>query len=159
QVHRGPTPALATSTRTPGRDPEEDRERLAALLREYFLGRKADFGWVPLDWRGYSPFTREVLAFTRGIPWGATRSYGEVAALLGRPRAARAVGRALAANRTPVVVPCHRVVRGNGAPGGFTGGIGWKERLLEGEGGPRRTAQRGFGAGGNRGDGDGTRNA
>lgn len=112
----------------------ECRERLAVLLQEYFLGRRADFAGVPLDWRGYTPFTRDVLAATRTIPWGATRSYGEVAALLGRPRAARAVGRALAANRTPVVVPCHRVVRGTGAPGGFTGGVGWKERLLRGEG-------------------------
>lgn len=132
--------ALARTGSTTGQEPlcygsgAQHRERLAVLLQEYFLGREADFAGVPVDWRGYTPFIQEVLAATRTIPWGATRSYGEVATLLGRPRAARAVGRALAANRTPVVVPCHRVVRGTGAPGGFAGGVGWKERLLKGEG-------------------------
>ena len=61
-------------------------------------------------------------------------SYGELARRLGRPRAARAVGQALAANPVPLMVPCHRVIRADGSPGGFGGGLDLKRRLLELEG-------------------------
>jgi O-6-methylguanine DNA methyltransferase len=67
------------------------------------------------------------------IPFGETRSYGEIADSLGRPGAARAVGRANASNVLPVVVPCHRVIAADGTLGGFNGGLHLKERLLEHE--------------------------
>jgi AraC family transcriptional regulator, regulatory protein of adaptative response / methylated-DNA-[protein]-cysteine methyltransferase len=67
------------------------------------------------------------------IPYGETRSYAEVAAALGQPKAARAVARACASNRVALVVPCHRVVRGDGAPGGYRWGASRKRGLLENE--------------------------
>lgn len=79
-------------------------------------------------------FQRRVWAVTRAIPRGQTRTYGAVARELGRPRSARAVGQALAANPCPVVVPCHRVVGTGGDLRGFGGGIEWKVRLLQLEG-------------------------
>ncbi len=82
-----------------------------------------------------TPFQEAVLAATRAIPRGETRTYGEVAALIGRPRAARAVGSALAANPLPLLIPCHRVV-GAGRRLGFysDGGPDMKRRLLACEG-------------------------
>jgi methylated-DNA-[protein]-cysteine S-methyltransferase len=67
------------------------------------------------------------------IPFGETRSYAEVAEMVGRPKAARAVGKASATNRLPLVVPCHRVIGANGSLTGFTGGLHLKTRLLEHE--------------------------
>ncbi len=80
------------------------------------------------------PFQRRVLVAEHGIPWGWVSTYGRIAVHIGAPRAARAVGTALARNPFPIVVPCHRAVRSNGALGGFRGGIGMKRLLLEGEG-------------------------
>jgi len=68
------------------------------------------------------------------IPFGQTRTYGEVAALIGRPEAARAVGRANATNRLPLVIPCHRVLDADGSLTGFGGGLHLKVRLLAHEG-------------------------
>ena len=98
-------------------------------LRLYFCGRKMTFP-TKLDLSRATPFQREVWATTRLIPYGETRSYAWVAGRIGRPRAARAVGQALGENPLPVVIPCHRVVAGNGSPGGFSGGIEMKKRLL-----------------------------
>lgn len=107
---------------------------LARLLGIYLGGRAVDFRAVPLDPSGYTPFQKAVLDATAAIPPGETLTYRDVAGRVGRPRAARAVGNALGLNRTPVVVPCHRVVRSDGRIGGFSGGAGWKERLLAIEG-------------------------
>ncbi|MEW5762616.1 MAG: methylated-DNA--[protein]-cysteine S-methyltransferase [Bacillota bacterium] len=107
---------------------------LEDALRCYFAGEPVAFSAFPLDWSGYSPFARTVLEATGRIPYGTTLSYGDVASLAGYPRAARAVGNVLGKNRTPVVIPCHRVVRAGGEPGGFTGGREWKEYLLRLEG-------------------------
>jgi AraC family transcriptional regulator of adaptative response/methylated-DNA-[protein]-cysteine methyltransferase len=87
----------------------------------------------PLDVAG-SAFQRRVWGALRAIPRGATRSYSEVAAAIGRPGAARAVARACASNRLPVVIPCHRVVEKGGALGGYAGGVWRKRALLRGEG-------------------------
>jgi len=105
-------------------------ELLRTRLEAYFSGLRVAFPDVPLDWSGYSPFVRAVLKTCRAVPFGRTSTYGELARAVGSPRAARAVGNALGANRTPVVVPCHRIVRSDGSFGGFTGGREWKERLL-----------------------------
>jgi len=102
---------------------------VAAELEEYFAGRRRRFD-VPLDLRLASGFRREVLAHLVRIRYGGTASYGEVAEVAGRPRAVRAVGTACARNPLPIVLPCHRVVRGDGSPGGYVGGAATKRALL-----------------------------
>lgn len=106
---------------------------LAADLRRYLAGGRVDFSGYAVDWSAYSPFERAVLEATRKIPYGETRTYGQIAVAIGKPDAARAVGQALGKNRTCIVVPCHRVVAANGL-GGFSGGLHWKKALLALEG-------------------------
>ena len=88
---------------------------------------------VPLDLHG-TPFQKEVWKEMLRIPAGSTRSYGEVARNIGRPKAFRAVAQACGANPIPVVVPCHRVIASGGKLGGYTGGIDRKIVLLANEG-------------------------
>lgn len=88
----------------------------------------------PLDDSAGTDFQRSVWAALRRIPQGRTLSYSEVAAQIGRPGAARAVGGACGANPLPVLVPCHRVLAANRRLGGFSGGLDWKRRLLACEG-------------------------
>jgi methylated-DNA-[protein]-cysteine S-methyltransferase len=85
---------------------------------------------VPMVLTG-TPFQRAVWAKLLAIPYGRTRTYGQIAAELGKPRAARAVGTACGSNPIPILVPCHRIVAGNGGLGGFGGGVGMKHDLLE----------------------------
>lgn len=106
---------------------------LAADLRRYFSGEPVDFARYDVDWEGYTAFERAVLEATREIPYGETRTYGDIAEAIGKPGSARAVGQALGKNRACIVVPCHRVVGSNGL-GGFSGGIRKKVALLELEG-------------------------
>lgn len=82
-----------------------------------------------------TPWQQVVWEAVRSIPFGETRTYGEIAAGLGRPRAARAMGRANATNPLPIVVPCHRVLGANGSLTGYAGGLHIKQRLLEHEAG------------------------
>jgi methylated-DNA-[protein]-cysteine S-methyltransferase len=98
-------------------------------LDDYFEGRRRGFE-LPIDWGLVSHFGRRVLGRTARIPYGSVATYGEVARAIGSPGAARATGNALGANPMPIVVPCHRVVRGGGKMGGYTGGIERKELLL-----------------------------
>lgn len=100
-------------------------------LQRYLEGERPSWDEYPLDMSGYPPFTRALLSAVRRIPYGETRSYREVAAAAGSPRAWRAAGQALKANRHPLLVPCHRVIRSDGRPGGFSGPPGWKEMLLK----------------------------
>jgi len=104
----------------------------ARQVDEYLRGRRRVFT-VPLDLRG-APFQLEVWRVVRAIPYGETRTYAWVARALGRPRAARAVARALAANPVPIIVPCHRVVRSDGSLGGYSLGENLKRLLLSIEG-------------------------
>ena len=99
-------------------------------LGAYFAGRQRSFT-APCDLGGLPPFTRAVLRITAGIPYGEVRSYRWVAERLGKPRAMRAVGNALARNPIPIIIPCHRVVRSDGALGGFALGLNWKRKLLD----------------------------
>jgi methylated-DNA-[protein]-cysteine S-methyltransferase len=111
--------------------PLRDERRTAgarAELREYYAGERREFG-LPLALVG-SEWQKAVWLELTRIPYGETRSYGEIADLLDRPGAARAVGRANASNRLPLVVPCHRVIAADGTLGGFNGGLHLKERLL-----------------------------
>jgi O-6-methylguanine DNA methyltransferase len=86
---------------------------------------------VPCDLSELAGFTRAVLRITARIPYGQVRSYRWIAERLGRPKASRAVGNALARNPVPIIIPCHRVTRSDGALGGYALGLGWKIRLLK----------------------------
>jgi methylated-DNA-[protein]-cysteine S-methyltransferase len=105
---------------------------LVAQLEEYFSGTRRAFT-APIAARG-TPFQEEVWAALRRIPWGETRTYGELAALIGKPGAARAVGRANATNPVCVLVPCHRVIGAGGQLTGFAFGPEIKRQLLALEG-------------------------
>ncbi len=106
---------------------------IARELQAYAAGRQREFH-IPLDWSRVKPFQRAVLQVTRHIPFGETRTYAWIARQIGQPRAARAVGRALATNPLPIVLPCHRVIGGDGALRGYGGGLPLKRKLLELEG-------------------------
>lgn len=106
--------------------------RLGAAAREideYFAGHRTDFD-LPLDFSLSSGFRQVVQEYLPHIGYGTTRSYQEVARLVGRPAAVRAVGSACATNPLPVIVPCHRVLRSDGTLGGYLGGLKAKSTLL-----------------------------
>jgi methylated-DNA-[protein]-cysteine S-methyltransferase len=105
-------------------------------LDEYFAGRRRDFD-LALDLRALPPFTLEVLRELARVPYGETTTYGALAAKVGRPRAARAVGTVMNRNRIPIVLPCHRVVGSTGDLTGYAGGLDRKVALLELEGAAR----------------------
>ncbi|MEI6185923.1 MAG: methylated-DNA--[protein]-cysteine S-methyltransferase [Dehalococcoidia bacterium] len=94
---------------------------LRRQITDYFNGTKASFDCT-LDLSGSTPFQRKVWKATMEIPYGEARSYKWVAEKIGMPSACRAVGHALAANPLPLIIPCHRVIRSDGGPGGFGGG-------------------------------------
>lgn len=132
-------------------DPERDLERLSRIvgprvlrsprsvdgarreLDEYFAHRRRAFD-LALDLRALPPFTLSVLRELARVPYGATATYGELAARVGRPRASRAVGTVMNRNRIPIVLPCHRVVGATGSLVGYAGGLERKVALLELEG-------------------------
>jgi O-6-methylguanine DNA methyltransferase len=103
------------------------RETQAALGK--ILGGGEPKQFPPLDLTG-TAFQKSVWNALRKISSGKTKSYGEIASAIGRPRAVRAVGGACGANPVPVLVPCHRVLAANKKLGGFSGGLDWKRRLL-----------------------------
>ena len=109
----------------------------ARQLAAYFAGELREFA-LPLRPSG-TPFQLAVWEALRHIPYGETVSYGELAARLGRPGAARAVGRATALNPQPVVVPCHRVIGADGTLAGYAGGLSVKRMLLALEAGTLRS--------------------
>jgi O-6-methylguanine DNA methyltransferase len=108
----------------------------ARLLKRHLAGEPQDLSALPLDLSVLAPFQRAVYQKIRELPAGRTATYGEVATMLGKPGASRAVGQALGRNPFLVVVPCHRVLAAGGAAGGFSapGGVVAKQRLLALEG-------------------------
>lgn len=136
---------------TGGRDPDEELESLARVaghrvlraprsvatahreLDEYFTGSRTGFD-LTLDLRGLAPFNVAVLDQLARVPFGTTATYGELAARVGRPKAARAVGLVMNRNPIPIVLPCHRIVGADGSLTGYAGGLDVKERLLRHEG-------------------------
>jgi methylated-DNA-[protein]-cysteine S-methyltransferase len=127
-------------------DDDPDRVRLAAMaersdhavlvetthqLGDYFAGRRRWFT-VKLDFRG-TDFQKDVWAALVAIPFGETRSYGQLASQLGRPNASRAVGAANGRNPISIIAPCHRVLGSNGSLTGFAGGLAAKQFLLDHE--------------------------
>ena len=107
-------------------------------LEDYFAGRRDRFS-TPVDLVLATPFARTVLTALSTVPYGSTTTYGELAARIGRPAAARAVGHALGSNPVCVVLPCHRVVGAGGRLTGYAGGVAAKRMLLELEAGGRNT--------------------
>lgn len=106
-------------------------------IARYFSGEQVDFTATSVDMGAQEPFFERVYAFVRGLGWGETATYGEVAKALGAgPESARAVGQAMARNPVPLIVPCHRVTGAGGKIGGFSapGGSMSKARMLEMEG-------------------------
>ncbi len=101
-------------------------------IHKYLQGEVTDFSRVPLDLRG-TPFQLLVWRELRRISWGTTITYGELARLVKKPQAARAVARACSANPVPLIVPCHRVIAWNGGLGGYSAGLDRKRWLLEHE--------------------------
>jgi methylated-DNA-[protein]-cysteine S-methyltransferase len=101
-------------------------------LEEYFAGARTEFD-VPMALGG-TPFQRDVWTTLADIPYGKTVSYAELAAMVGRPTAFRAVGQANGANPLPIVLPCHRVLASGGRIGGYGGGLPLKRALLALEG-------------------------
>jgi len=106
---------------------------LLGELNEYLYGIRKDFS-IQIDWDVMSEFQRKVLAFTREIPYGQVKTYGEIARALGKPGASRAVGMALGSNPIPIIIPCHRVVGINGELRGYINGVESKAFLLGLEG-------------------------
>ncbi len=107
-------------------------DQATAELQEYFAGERRNFD-VPVDLRGMPDFTSSVLGQLQTISFGKTMTYGEMAKRVGNPKASRAVGQANGRNPVAIVVPCHRIVAGNGL-GGFGGGLDVKRWLLRHEG-------------------------
>jgi methylated-DNA-[protein]-cysteine S-methyltransferase len=112
--------------------PDSWENELIERLQGYASGQPDDFADLRVDTGATTPFQRRVYRACRAIPYGETLSYGRLASLAGSPGAARAVGNCMARNPVPLVVPCHRVIGGNGALGGFgaPGGTTLKRRLL-----------------------------
>jgi methylated-DNA-[protein]-cysteine S-methyltransferase len=111
---------------------EEDPDAYGSVvdqLREYFAGERRNFD-VPLAPVG-TPFQQLVWAALRMIPYGETRSYGQIAAQIGRPSASRAVGLANGRNPVSIIVPCHRVIGSSGTLTGYAGGLERKRFLLD----------------------------
>ena len=107
-------------------------DQAAEQLEEYFLGERKEFQ-LDIDLRG-TTFQKLVWSQLQLIPYGETRSYKEIAAVMGVPKAVRAVGGANNQNPLPIVIPCHSVVGANGSLVGYAGGLDMKTLLLEQEG-------------------------
>lgn len=122
--------ALDASEGEHGRTPHPILSMAAAQLDEYFSGVRTEFD-LPLELAG-TEFQLAVWQALETIPYGQTRSYGDIADLIGRHGAARAVGGAVGANPIPIIIPCHRVMGSNGAITGYSGGdgISTKKQLL-----------------------------
>jgi len=129
-IELAPIPAEKVAQKLRARILPDDgpNEEVLDQLHRYFRGELRAFS-LAMDVRG-TPFQRSVWAAVSEIPYGETVSYSELAASIARPKALRAVGQAVAANPTPIVVPCHRVIGKSGRLVGFSGGLPLKERLL-----------------------------
>ena len=109
-------------------EPDDQEQKLIAKFEEYFAGHDVSFEEVEIELSGKTEFQRSIVDCCRAIPFGETRSYGQLAAIAGRPKAARAVGTVMRKNSFPIIVPCHRVVSSNGL-GGFTSPQGCKTKI------------------------------
>jgi methylated-DNA-[protein]-cysteine S-methyltransferase len=132
---RGATGApRKTLSRKPSPDGDAFVPDLLQRLHSYFAGEQVSFAEVPLDEDWATPFQAALARALRAVPWGEVVSYGELSALAGRARAARAAGTFCAENRFSLFVPCHRVVSAGGIGGYGSLGVDYKRRLLALEG-------------------------
>ena len=117
------------------RTEQDDLPIYVRQLQEYFEKARSQFD-LPIDLSTITPFQRSVLQVAQSIPAGQVWTYGQVAKVIGRPKASRAVGQALGSNPIPIVVPCHRVIASDGSLTGYSagGGIATKKWLLQMEG-------------------------
>jgi methylated-DNA-[protein]-cysteine S-methyltransferase len=108
------------------------RMSITGEMKQYFSGKEV-FLNCAMDWSSLSPFQQKVYKAAMKVPYGTVETYGNLARRIGCPKGARAVGGALSKNPFPLVVPCHRIVRGDGGLGGFSarGGIVLKKKLLK----------------------------
>ncbi len=140
EIHEILLPARGLTSRIrrcfPGAQIGEDRtvEELARDVDDFLRGVDVDFPLSLVFLERCGEFQKKVLRAEHAIPRGRVSTYGGIAAHIGAPWSARAVGRALATNPFPIVVPCHRAIRGDGRLGGFQGGVKMKRALLELEG-------------------------
>ena len=128
--------SLSSWTKRPVSRADERAEPIISELREYFEGKRKKFSFSP-NLSGCTKFQRSVLTVAARIPYGETRAYGWLAARVGSPGAARAVGQTMARNPVPIIIPCHRVVGSSGTLIGFGGGerrLDLKRKLLDIEG-------------------------
>jgi methylated-DNA-[protein]-cysteine S-methyltransferase len=135
QDERGFVRRLAKAIKSPVLKSQERVQAIAAQIDQYLEGSRQAFD-LEVDLSALTPFQRRVLEAAGGVPAGVVATYGEIAQRIGKPRAARAVGQALARNPIPIVVPCHRVVASDGSLTGYSGrgGIETKAWLLKHEG-------------------------
>jgi methylated-DNA-[protein]-cysteine S-methyltransferase len=133
---RGATERRLRKAATHSASAPAEVEQVIADVHWYLSGRRTDFSAAALDLANTGAFEQKVYALVRSIGWGQTASYGEIAAQMGTPHAARAVGQALARNPIPIIIPCHRILAKGHRIGGFSayGGRLTKERLLGLEG-------------------------
>jgi methylated-DNA-[protein]-cysteine S-methyltransferase len=133
--------SYADEAKLPAAQPSDDDLQLAEevlqRLQQFAAGELVNLDCIPVSLNHLSTFQRRVVKACRAIKRGDSRSYGDVAAAAGSPGAARAVGQVMRTNRTPLIVPCHRVVAAGGKLGGFSApqGLAMKRRLLELESG------------------------
>jgi methylated-DNA-[protein]-cysteine S-methyltransferase len=130
------TPGVPTETLAgePSREADRFVAELLTSIHSYFSGERVSFAGVPLDGDWATPFQEALAETLRNVPWGEVISYGELSALAGRQRAARAAGTFCAENRFSLFVPCHRVVAASGIGGYGSLGVEYKRRLLRLEG-------------------------
>jgi methylated-DNA-[protein]-cysteine S-methyltransferase len=126
--------SLRTTYPSATRSASEEISEIAENIVYFLEGEDRRFSLDRLDLDLCSKFQRRVIVAEYGIPRGFVSTYGRIAQYLGHPQSSRAVGRALATNLFPLVIPCHRAVKSSGELGGYQGGLGMKKRLLEMEG-------------------------
>ena len=112
-----------------GRHPEA--LSISESIVDYFTGKPIQPYWDHISMIGLTNLQQSVLVATTKIPYGALRSYQAIAVTIGRPRAYRSVGSALAKNPFPILIPCHRVIRSDNSIGQFGGGVALKRKLIE----------------------------
>ena len=136
ETHPRGTPGVPTETLSRKSSPDGNGfvPELLQRLHSYFAGERVSFADVPLDEDWTTPFQAALASALRNVPWGEVVSYGELSALAGRARAARAAGTFCAENRFSLFVPCHRVVSVGGIGGYGSLGVEYKRRLLALEG-------------------------
>jgi methylated-DNA-[protein]-cysteine S-methyltransferase len=109
-------------------------DKICKKLENFLKGKPTDFSFSNIDLTQLYNFQKKVLLLERQIPYGWVSTYGRLAKKLGHPGAARAVGTALARNPFPIIIPCYRVIKSDGSPGGFGGGAWLKRQFLQLEG-------------------------